>query len=185
MSICRVFKYVLIFILYWSRIGLQDCVSFRYTAKWFSCTHTCICCCCLVTELCLFCYPVDCSLQASSVRGISQAGLLEKVAIFFSRGFSRTRDWNCISWNSRIILYCLDTREAHTCICSFFQILIPIVSVVQSLSPVQLFGPSGLLHARLPCLSLSPRVCSNSCPLSWWSHPTISSSVAPFSSCPI
>ena len=41
-----------------------------------------------------------------------------------------------------------------------------------------------LQHARLPCLSLSPKVCSNSCPLNWWCHPTISSSVAPFSSCP-
>ena len=34
----------------------------------------------------------------------------------------------------------------------------------------------------LPCLLLSLRVCSNSCPLSWWCHPTISSSVTPFSS---
>ena len=38
-------------------------------------------------------------------------------------------------------------------------------------------------HARLPCPLLSPRVCSNSCPLSHWCYPTISSSVAPFSSC--
>ena len=44
--------------------------------------------------------------------------------------------------------------------------------------------PHGLQHARLPCPSLSPRVCSNSCPLSQWCHPTISSSVVPFSSCP-
>ena len=43
--------------------------------------------------------------------------------------------------------------------------------------------PHGLHHTRLPCPSLSPRVCSNSCPLSWWCHPTISSSVVPFSSC--
>ena len=42
----------------------------------------------------------------------------------------------------------------------------------------------GLQHARLPCPSPSPRVCSNSCPLSWRCHPTISSSVAPFFSCP-
>ena len=36
--------------------------------------------------------------------------------------------------------------------------------------------PSHLLqHTRLPCTSLSPRVCSNSCPLSWWYHPTMSS----------
>ena len=42
----------------------------------------------------------------------------------------------------------------------------------------------GLQHARLPCPSLSPRICSNSCPFSQWCHPTISSSVVPFSSCP-
>ena len=44
--------------------------------------------------------------------------------------------------------------------------------------------PHGLQHARLPCPSLSPGVCSNSCPLSQRCHPTISSSVVPFSSCP-
>ena len=40
-----------------------------------------------------------------------------------------------------------------------------------------------LQHARLPCLSPTPRACSNSCPSSWWCHPTISSSVIPFCSC--
>ena len=40
----------------------------------------------------------------------------------------------------------------------------------------------GLQHGRLPCPSPSPRACSNSCPLSQWCHPAISSSV-PFSSC--
>ena len=39
--------------------------------------------------------------------------------------------------------------------------------------------PHGLQHARLPCPSLFPRSCSNSCPSSQWCHPTISSSVAP------
>ena len=43
--------------------------------------------------------------------------------------------------------------------------------------------PHGLQHARPPCPSPTPRVYSNSCPLSWWCHPTISSSVIPFSSC--
>ena len=43
----------------------------------------------------------------------------------------------------------------------------------------------GLQRARLPCPSPSPGVCSNSCPLSSrWCHPTISSSVTPFFSCP-
>ena len=43
--------------------------------------------------------------------------------------------------------------------------------------------PHGLQQARLPCPSPSPRACSNSCPLSWWCHQTISSSVVPFSCC--
>ena len=42
--------------------------------------------------------------------------------------------------------------------------------------------PHGLRHARLPCPSPSPGACSNSCPLSQWCRPTISSSVVPFSS---
>ena len=43
--------------------------------------------------------------------------------------------------------------------------------------------PHGLQHTRLPCPSPSPRACSNSCPLSQWCHPNISSSVVPFSFC--
>ena len=58
------------------------------------------------------------------------------------------------------------------------------VIVAQLLSHVQLFATHGLQHIRLPCPSLSPGVSSDSCPLTWWCHPTTSSSVAPFSSCP-
>ena len=44
--------------------------------------------------------------------------------------------------------------------------------------------PHELQHARLPSPSLSPRICLNSCPLSRWCHPTISSSITPSSSLP-
>ena len=44
-------------------------------------------------------------------------------------------------------------------------------------------GPHGLQHTRLSCPSPTPGTCSNACPLSQWCHPTISSSVSPFSSC--
>ena len=44
--------------------------------------------------------------------------------------------------------------------------------------------PYGLLHSRLRCPSPTPGACSNSCPLSRWCYLTISSSVAPFCSCP-
>jgi len=43
--------------------------------------------------------------------------------------------------------------------------------------------PHGLQHVRLPCPSPTPGACSNSCPSSRWCHPTILSSVIPFSSC--
>ena len=44
--------------------------------------------------------------------------------------------------------------------------------------------PHALKHTMLSCPSLSPGISINSCPLSQWCHSTISSSVAPFSSCP-
>ena len=57
-----------------------------------------------------------------------------------------------------------------------------IVVVVQSLSQVQLFNPMDCMQrAKLNCLSLPSGVCANSCPLSRWCHPTISSSATPFS----
>ena len=43
--------------------------------------------------------------------------------------------------------------------------------------------PHGWQHSRLPCPSPTSGACSNSCPLSWWCHPTISYSVVSFSSC--
>ena len=63
--------------------------------------------------------------------------------------------------------------------------LIFAIVVAQSLSHVWHVETPWLHHSRLPCLSPSPRACSNSCPLSQWCHPTISSSVIPFSSCPL
>ena len=57
------------------------------------------------------------------------------------------------------------------------------VHAVQSLSRGRLFRPHGLQHARPPCPSPTPGVYPNSCPLSRWCHPTISSSAIHFSSC--
>ena len=56
--------------------------------------------------------------------------------------------------------------------------------VAQLVSRVWLFTTPWTAAHRFPCPSLSPPVCSNPCPLSQWCHPTISSSVAPLSSCP-
>ena len=62
---------------------------------------------------------------------------------------------------------------------SFFYMLFFSLSVVSDS-----LQPHGLQHSRLPCLSLSPRVCSNSCSLHQWCHPIILSSFVPFSFCP-
>ena len=60
---------------------------------------------------------------------------------------------------------------------------ISVVVVVQLLRCVQLFVTPRTAAYQASCPSLTPRVCSNSCPLSWWCHPTISSCVTLFS-CP-
>ena len=70
--------------------------------------------------------------------------------------------------------------------CSYPRLLLKFkISSVQFSCPVMSgsLRPQGLQHTRLPCPSPTPRACSNSCPLSRWCHPTISSSIVPFSSC--
>ena len=66
------------------------------------------------------------------------------------------------------------TWESHT------SVILCGCSVTQSCPTLR---HHGLQHARHPCPSPSPGACSNSSPLSRWCHPTISSSVIPFSSC--
>ena len=64
-------------------------------------------------------------------------------------------------------------------------VLRPQLGLLSSLSVMfHSFATPWIAVHRLPCLSLSPWVCSNSCPSSQWYHPTITSSVTLFSSCP-
>ena len=71
--------------------------------------------------------------------------------------------------------------------CIYIYIVCVCIYIYISVSSVaQLFltlWPHGLQHARPPCPLPTPGACSNSCPLSWWCHPAISSSIVPFSSC--
>ena len=72
-------------------------------------------CACSLTQCVGLCGPMDCSLPGFSVYGILQARILEWVAIPFSRGSSRPRDWTHVSWVSSIgrqILYHWVTWEA-------------------------------------------------------------------------
>ena len=80
---------------------------------------------------------------------------------------------------SFISLLYADSYPAHSS-----QSFLNLFSSIQSLSRVRLFEPHEMQHARPPCPSPTPAVHPNSCPLSWWCQPAISSSVIPYSSCP-
>ena len=94
------------------------------------------------------------------------------------------------------IFFCKDPFKSH-CYYSYLpkihstslQLLLSLtfyclLFIFQSLNCVCLFStPWTEAHTRLPCPSLSPRVCSNSCPLSQWCYLTFSSAATPFSSC--
>ena len=91
-------------------------------------------------------------------------------------------------WNSSIEVW-ITNIESVLCMCVYKPMCVCVCVCVY----IVLFShsvmseslqPHGWQHARLPCPSPSPSICSNSCSLSQWCHPTISSSVAPFSSCP-
>ena len=118
------------------------------------------------------CDLMDYSPQGSFVHGILQARKLKWVVIPFSRGSSWPGDWTQVSCTAGRVFTVWATRETH----------MESIVVVQSLSVSDSLGPHELQHTRLLCPSLSPWVCSNSCPLSQWCHTTISSSVIHFSS---
>ena len=72
---------------------------------------------------------------------------------------------------------CLSMADSCWCMAETKQyckaiILQFVAAVVQLLSHVWLFASQWLQHARLPCPLPCLRVCSNSCPLNWWCHPT-------------
>jgi len=67
-----------------------------------------------VSHLCpTLCEPMDCSLPGSSVHGISQARILQWVAIFFSRGSAQPRDQTWVSWIAGRFFTIWATREAQ------------------------------------------------------------------------
>ena len=94
---------------------------------------------------------------------------------------------NNLTLSNNIIVVIL--KHTHTLQANFFK---PLIKMYHQFSSVQFsrsvvsdsLRPYELQHARPPCLSPTPGVHSNSCPSSRWSHPAISSSVVPFSSCP-
>ena len=110
----------------------------------------------------------------------------KRVIAIFHESLSEMWIWGKMSWNSLRknfpgIGYNLDRvewinrRERKISVQSISQFSLSVVS--------DSLRPHGLQHTRLPCPSTTPGAYTNSCSLSWWCHPTISSSVIPFSSC--
>ena len=105
--------------------------------------------------------------------------------------FSFVRIFQIVFWSGCAILYSLQpwmrvSSDPHCCL------VVRVLDFGHSNRCVLQFScsvmsnslrPHGLQHARSLCPSPIPRVYSDSCPLSWWCHPTISPSVVPFSSC--
>ena len=124
-----------------------------------------------------WCHPtISSSLISSSCRQSFPASGSFPVSRLFASG-----DWSCRALASESVL--------PMNIQSWFPLgltgLISLLSSSVQFSCSVVFDslwPHGLQHSRPPCPSPTPGDCSNSCPLSRWSHPTISSSVIPFSS---
>ena len=127
---------------------------------------------------CVFLHICSCHpslLPASGLRVFSLASLSCLNGTKVQGLFLVQLGLNSVSSLERIFPQCLHLNHSLTALgssCHSFAVM------SDSLRPHE------LPHARLPCPSLSPRDHSNSCPLSRWCHPTILSSVSPFSSCP-
>ena len=146
---------------------------------------------------------MDYSPPGSSVHGILQGRILEWVAVLSSSGSSQPRDWTPALQADSLLLNHLRSPQKDYIWWKWFVAQSTVqffnhhwyliieklhrkfrVSVQFSHSVVSdSLWPHGLQHARLPCPSPTSGASSNSCPSSWWRHPTISSSVIPFSFC--
>ena len=134
----------------------------------------------------LFLHPVICSSWCLECQLKPHKNNLQNLANVISHNhFSSIRWYKCITQEKlhKDIKKKCNTmkRSSHF---NFPEVHSFIFFVVWSPNCVQLFVTHGLQYTRLLCLSPSPGVCPSSCPLNWWCHPTISSSVSLFSFCP-
>jgi len=131
--------------------------------------------CCAKSLSCAWlCDPIDCSLPGSSVHGDSPGKYTGMGCHTFFEGIFPTQVSNPGLPHCRQILYHLEKSMAtHSNILTLVQFSRSVMS-----DSLQLHG---LQHARPPCPSPTPGACANSYPSSQWCHPTISSSVIPFS----
>ena len=126
--------------------------------------------------------PMDSSWPGSSTHGVFQARVLEWDAIAFSG--TNPREYQIMRTHTKETTWIQNqaspNHQYHPVQDTPSKQQVQFSSV-QSLSHDRLFATQ---HARPPCPSPTPGLYSNSCPSSRWCHPTISSSVVIFSSCP-
>ena len=111
----------------------------------------------------------------------SHPGFLHCRQILYSLSHEGSPKVKVVLVGNQTQVSCLEGSCVHHYTTNAWTLSVQFSSVAQSC--LTLCDPHGLQHTRLRCPSPTPRACSNSCPLSWWCHPTISSSVSPFSSC--
>ena len=144
-----------------------------------------------LSPVCL-CDPTDYSLPGFSVHEILQARILDWVGVPFSRASSQLRNKPRSPSSQADSLLSESPEKSHhkqerhvICYLGHLKKVTPMVEScccsVAKLCPTHCDPMDYIQHDRLPYPSLSPGVCSNSCPLSWWCYLTISSSAAPFS----
>ena len=149
-------------------VGLNNCTS-RYLSKENKNTNLkryihshvhCCCCCC--------CWQHDLNSQEMETTKVSMNRWIDVEVV-------HTHTYNGILFSHKtneILPFVTIWTDFHF---SWVQFSRSVMS--------HLLSPHGLQHARFPCPWPILGGYSNSCPLSWWCHPTISSSVIPFSSC--
>ena len=147
-----------------------------------------------------FATPQTVAHQASLSMRISQTRILEWVAVSSSRGSFHPRDQTWVSHIGSQVLYRLShlrsqghrmasVKNDQPQMSAMLRGGRPALELAGMLFFLQFscsvvsdsLQPHGLQNARLPCPSPTPRACSNSCASSQWCHPTIASSVVPFS----
>ena len=101
MCLLNIYIFIYIYLLIYIYIFIFIYIFIYIYICWFTNLHP------------TFCYPIVCSPSSSSVHGISQARILEWVAIIFSRGSSQSRDQTHISCIGRWVLYHWATMKAH------------------------------------------------------------------------
>ena len=168
------------FIFNWRIIAIQYCVGFCHTAAWISHRYT------YVPSL------LNLSLTSHPSR-LSQSNWLElpasssqfSQAIYFTYGnlyvsmLLSIHPTHCVQVCS--LCLCLHCCPADRLISTIF---LDSILLFSWQSCPTLCDPMDCSMPGFPVLTYLLEFCSNSCPLSWWCHPTISSSVTPFSSCP-